>query len=73
MKLFEGLFRGYPVGSFLFWKVDPDTAKNYVSYSFSPTTTSATSPALSARRALRCPRLSLQAPARRPSSMDSSA
>lgn len=34
VKLFDSLLRGYPVGSFLFWKVDPETAKEYVFYNF---------------------------------------
>lgn len=34
VKLFDSLLRGYPVGSFLFWKVDPETAKDYVFYNF---------------------------------------
>ena len=33
-KLFDSLMRGYPIGSFLFWRVDPDTAKNYSFYQF---------------------------------------
>lgn len=34
VKLFDSLLRGYPLGSFLFWKVDPETAKDYVFYNF---------------------------------------
>ncbi|NUJ88813.1 DUF262 domain-containing protein [Plantibacter sp. MCCC 1A11337] len=34
VKLFDSLLRGYPVGSFLFWKVDAVTAKDYVFYNF---------------------------------------
>lgn len=34
VKLFDSLLRGYPVGSFLFWRVDPVTAKDYVFYNF---------------------------------------
>lgn len=34
VKLFDSLLRGYPVGSLLFWKVDPETAKDYVFYNF---------------------------------------
>lgn len=34
VKLFDSLLRGYPVGSFLFWKVDAKTAKDYVFYNF---------------------------------------
>jgi hypothetical protein len=34
VKLFDSLVRGYPVGSLLFWKVDADTAKEYVFYNF---------------------------------------
>ena len=33
-RLFDSLMRGYPIGSFLFWRVDPDTAKNYNFYQF---------------------------------------
>ena len=33
-RLFDSLMRGYPIGSFLFWRVDPDTAKNYSFYQF---------------------------------------
>ena len=33
-KLFDSLMRGYPIGSFLFWRVDPETARNYSFYKF---------------------------------------
>jgi len=33
-RLFDSLMRGYPIGSFLFWRVDPDTAKDYRFYQF---------------------------------------
>ena len=33
-RLFDSLMRGYPIGSFLFWQVDPETAKNYSFYQF---------------------------------------
>ena len=33
-RLFDSLMRGYPIGSFLFWRVDPETAKNYSFYRF---------------------------------------
>lgn len=33
-KLFDSLLRGYPVGSFLFWKVLPDNLKTYRFYEF---------------------------------------
>ena len=33
-KLFDSLMRGYPIGSFLFWRVDPETAANYSFYQF---------------------------------------
>ena len=33
-RLFDSLLRGYPIGSFLFWRVDPETAKNYRFYRF---------------------------------------
>lgn len=32
--LFDSLMRGYPIGSFLFWKVEADTADEYVFYDF---------------------------------------
>ncbi|TFD68496.1 DUF262 domain-containing protein [Cryobacterium ruanii] len=34
IQLFDSLLRGYPVGSFLFWKVEPETTDSYVFYSF---------------------------------------
>ena len=33
-RLFDSLMRGYPIGSFLFWRVKPETAKNYRFYQF---------------------------------------
>ena len=33
-RLFDSLMRGYPIGTFLFWRVDPETAKNYSFYQF---------------------------------------
>ena len=33
-RLFDSLMRGYPIGSFLFWRVDPETAKSYSFYQF---------------------------------------
>ena len=33
-RLFDSLMRGYPIGSFLFWRVVPETAKNYNFYQF---------------------------------------
>jgi uncharacterized protein DUF262 len=33
-KLFDSLLRGYPIGSFLFWKVDRDHCKQYAFYGF---------------------------------------
>ena len=33
-RLFDSLMRGYPIGSFLFWRVDPETAKSYSFYEF---------------------------------------
>ncbi|MDG6101946.1 DUF262 domain-containing protein [Dactylosporangium aurantiacum] len=33
-RLFDSLMRGYPMGSFLLWKVDPETAKTYTFYDF---------------------------------------
>lgn len=32
--LFDSLMRGYPVGSFLFWKVAPESSKRYKFYEF---------------------------------------
>lgn len=32
--LFDSLMKGYPIGSFLFWKVDPGHADEYVYYDF---------------------------------------
>ena len=33
-NLFDSLMRGYPIGSFLFWKVDQTEAGNYTFYDF---------------------------------------
>ena len=33
-RLFDSLMRGYPIGSFLFWKVDADHSRDYVFYDF---------------------------------------
>lgn len=33
-KLFDSLMRGYPIGSFLFWDVNPDNVKNFQFYRF---------------------------------------
>ncbi|MDE0230813.1 MAG: DUF262 domain-containing protein [bacterium] len=33
-RLFDSLMRGYPIGGFLFWRVDPETANNYSFYQF---------------------------------------
>lgn len=33
-SLFDSLMRGYPVGSFLFWKVAPDSSRRYKFYEF---------------------------------------
>src|SRR4051812_14825463 len=33
-KLVDSLMRGYPVGSFLFWNVEPQTADDYTFYEF---------------------------------------
>lgn len=33
-KLFDSLMRGYPVGSFLFWKLDGDSTGRYTFYDF---------------------------------------
>ncbi len=32
--IFDSLMRGYPIGSFLFWKVEPATHRDYVFYGF---------------------------------------
>lgn len=34
-KLFDSLMQGFPVGSFLFWKIEPKTAKNFRFFDFS--------------------------------------
>ena len=33
-RLVDSLLLGYPIGSFLLWKVDPDTADDYTFYDF---------------------------------------
>jgi hypothetical protein len=33
-RLFDSLMRGYPIGSFLFWRVEPTTLKKFVFYEF---------------------------------------
>lgn len=33
-RLFDSLLRGYPIGSFLFWQVNPETAAGYTFYDF---------------------------------------
>ena len=33
-RLVDSLMRGYPIGSFLFWQVEPSTASNYTFYDF---------------------------------------
>src|SRR4051812_25312808 len=33
-KLVDSLMRGYPVGSLLFWNVEPETANDYTFYEF---------------------------------------
>lgn len=33
-RLFDSLLRGYPIGSFLFWKVRPERAADFVFYDF---------------------------------------
>lgn len=33
-QLFDSLLRGYPIGSFLFWTVEPSTASDYTFYDF---------------------------------------
>jgi hypothetical protein len=34
-RLFDSLMQGFPVGSFLFWKIEPDTARNFRFFDFS--------------------------------------
>jgi uncharacterized protein with ParB-like and HNH nuclease domain len=34
VKLFDSLMRDYPIGSFLFWQVDPEKAKEFQFYEF---------------------------------------
>ena len=34
VRLFDSLMRGYPVGSFLLWQVEPMTAQSYTFYEF---------------------------------------
>lgn len=34
VRLFDSLMRGYPVGSFLLWDVQPETAQSYTFYEF---------------------------------------
>jgi hypothetical protein len=34
-KLFDSLMQGFPVGSFLFWKIEPVTSKNFRFFDFS--------------------------------------
>lgn len=34
IALFDSLMRGYPVGSFLFWRVDAATSTSYAFYEF---------------------------------------
>jgi len=34
VRLFDSLMRGYPIGSFLFWKVDRDKSKRFQFYEF---------------------------------------
>ena len=34
VRLFDSLMRGYPIGSFLFWKIEPKQAADYTYYDF---------------------------------------
>ena len=34
VRLVDSLMRGYPIGSFLLWKVNPETASDYTFYDF---------------------------------------
>jgi uncharacterized protein with ParB-like and HNH nuclease domain len=34
IRLFDSLLTGYPIGSFLFWTVKPESAKEYEFYDF---------------------------------------
>ena len=36
-RLFDSLMRGYPIGSFLFWRVDPEPPRTTISTSSSRT------------------------------------
>jgi hypothetical protein len=33
-RLFDSLMQGFPVGSFLFWKIEPETAKTFEFFDF---------------------------------------
>ena len=33
-RLFDSLMRGYPIGSFLFWKIDPGSLESFQFYRF---------------------------------------
>jgi uncharacterized protein with ParB-like and HNH nuclease domain len=33
-RLFDSLMRGYPIGSFLFWKIKPDNLPDFQFYKF---------------------------------------
>lgn len=34
IKLFDSMMRGYPVGTFLSWRVEPETVKKFKFYGF---------------------------------------
>lgn len=34
VNLFDSLFRNYPIGNFIFWKLKPETSQNYPLYKF---------------------------------------
>src|SRR4051812_15706454 len=34
IRLFDSLLRGYPIGSFLFWRVQPEASREYQFYEF---------------------------------------
>lgn len=33
-RLFDSLLQGYPIGTFLYWKVKPEFAHNFTYYNF---------------------------------------
>lgn len=51
VRLFDSLMRGYPIGSFLFWNIEPKQAADYTT---STTTSSVTSTAVTGPTASGC-------------------